>query len=70
MIAARETKPITGKVAGAFLFILLSVLIFLCLPNTTRAANQTGIVTASLLNVRTGAGKSHDILQHAAGKRD
>lgn len=64
MIAARETKPITGKVAGAFLFILLSVLIFLCLPNTTRAANQTGIVTASLLNVRTGAGKSHDILQH------
>ena len=28
------------------------------------AANQTGIVTASSLNVRTGAGTSYDILQY------
>ena len=28
------------------------------------AANQTGIVTASSLNVRTGAGTSYDILQN------
>lgn len=45
-------------------FAVLSVLMFFCLPDrAVRAANQTGIVTASLLNVRTGAGTSYDILK-------
>lgn len=45
-------------------FAVLSVFVFFCMPeNTSRAANKTGIVTASLLNVRTGAGISHGILK-------
>lgn len=45
-------------------FAVLSVFVFFCMPeNTSRAANKTGIVTASLLNVRTGAGTSFDILK-------
>lgn len=52
------------RVALCCFFAVLSVLMFFCLPDrAVRAANQTGIVTASLLNVRTGAGTSYDILK-------
>lgn len=44
------------------LFLVLGLFCLSCSP--VRAANQKGVVTASLLNVRTGAGTSNDILKH------
>lgn len=64
MNAANETTRIGGKAAVYSLFVILFTLVFFYMPNNvSRAANQTGIVTASLLNVRTGAGTSYDIMK-------
>lgn len=61
MNTVRETTYRIGLV----LAVMVSAMLIFCLPqDTTKAANKTGIVTASLLNVRTGAGKSHSILEH------
>lgn len=38
--------------------------VFFMSGKASQAANQTGIVTASALNVRTGAGTNYDILQY------
>jgi beta-N-acetylglucosaminidase len=53
------------KAAGiclGILFFVLGIVIFF--QDNSYAENETGIVTASLLNVRTGAGTSYDILQN------
>ena len=47
---------------------VIIVLVFgglLCLhPERSMAANQTGVVTATSLNVRTGAGTTYAVLQY------
>lgn len=55
----------TKRVFGIWLCTILFVTgLFFLFPEKTRAANETGVVTATLLNVRTGAGKSYSILQN------
>lgn len=44
--------------------LILTAGIFFLLPGKSQAVNQTGVVTADLLNVRTGAGTSHSKVQH------
>ena len=44
--------------------ILLFAVGWLCRDESSFAANSTGVVTASSLNVRTGAGTSYAILKH------
>lgn len=50
------------------LSIIIGILLFVagwfCCNHTSYAANSTGVVTASSLNVRTGAGTSYAILKH------